>query len=261
MASAGCFLVLGLTGLAADVKPAEQERHSALGFRKNNIERPLRYTPVGTDFVITNGGEFFNRSLYGGSSAFRVDAGDVPEFSLYLPGRGGNLRLGLRVRGKSKWLHETQEVVAKYRPGMMLYEIRDPLLGRGELRLAVFATRAEEGMIVRADLSGATGVELLFAFGGVDGWRGRRDGDIGCEVEPVTKLFQLRPEQCTSNSVALGKNAFALRGKPGLIGGVISTATTLAVADANDWAKAELLFAAADATTPQPLVRGSLIWA
>ena len=28
-----------------------------------------------------------------------VDAGDRPEFSLYLPGRGGNLRLGMRVAG------------------------------------------------------------------------------------------------------------------------------------------------------------------
>lgn len=250
--------LLGQNGFAVEVKPAEQERHAAGGFRRNNIERALRYTPVGTDFVITNGGEFFNRSLYGGSSPFRVDAGDVPEFSLYLPGRGGNLRLGLRVGGKSKWLHNAHEVVAQYRPGMMLYEIRDPLLGTGELRLAVFATRAEEGMIVRAELSGTPGAELLFAFGGVDGWRGRRDGDIGCEVEPVTKLFQLRPEQCASNSVALGKNAFALRGKPGLIGGVCSTATTLAVADANHWAKVESLFAGADATTPQPLVRGSL---
>ena len=41
--------------------------------------------------MIENGPEFFNRSLYGGNTAFRVDGGDQPEFMLYLPGRGGHL--------------------------------------------------------------------------------------------------------------------------------------------------------------------------
>src|SRR5262245_27987446 len=43
-----------------------------------NIERPLRYRPEETDFVIENGTEFFNRPLYATNSAFRVDAGDKP---------------------------------------------------------------------------------------------------------------------------------------------------------------------------------------
>ena len=45
-----------------------------------HTERPLRYYPQGTDFVIENGKEFFNRPLYGTNTAFRVDAGDRPEF-------------------------------------------------------------------------------------------------------------------------------------------------------------------------------------
>ena len=63
---------------------------------EDNVGRPLRYRPDGADFVIENGTEFFNRSLYGGNTAFRVDGGDKPEFVLYLPGRGGNLRLAVR---------------------------------------------------------------------------------------------------------------------------------------------------------------------
>src|ERR1700748_3460572 len=59
----------------------------------NNTARPLRYTPDGDDFLIHNGKEFFNRPLYGPNNPFRIDAGDLPEFSLYLPGHGGNLRL------------------------------------------------------------------------------------------------------------------------------------------------------------------------
>ena len=46
--------------------------------------------------------------LMGPTSDFRVDAGDLPEFSLYLPGHGGNLKLGIiSTRGvQSKWASE-----------------------------------------------------------------------------------------------------------------------------------------------------------
>src|SRR4051794_2984661 len=49
------------------------------------IDRPLRYKPDGGGFVIENGPDSFNRPLYGCGTAFRVDAGDRPQFSLYLP--------------------------------------------------------------------------------------------------------------------------------------------------------------------------------
>lgn len=39
----------------------------------DNLARPLRYQPEGTDLVIRNGGEFSNRPLYGGDTVFRVD--------------------------------------------------------------------------------------------------------------------------------------------------------------------------------------------
>ena len=61
--------------------------------------RTLRYHPEGQDFVITNGERRFNRALYGTNTAFRVEAGDRPEFALYLPGMGGNLKFGLLAKG------------------------------------------------------------------------------------------------------------------------------------------------------------------
>src|SRR5258708_24237616 len=114
----------------------------------DNIDRPLRYHPEGEDFVIENGPEFFNRPLYGGNAAFRVDGGDKPEFVLYLPGRGGNLRLGLRNATDAKWLHDAAKVITRYRPGELLYEIRDPLLGADAvLRIAALAYDQTEGLI------------------------------------------------------------------------------------------------------------------
>jgi len=134
---------------------------------KKDTGRPLRYRPDGRDFVIVNGQEFFNRPLYGTNTAFRADAGDKPEFSLYLPGRGGNLRIGIKQGAAAKWLHDAANIVTRYRAGEMVYEIRDPLLGAGALQLTVLALSRTEGLIARAVLSGTNEpVDLVWAYGG-----------------------------------------------------------------------------------------------
>ena len=73
------LLSLALLGALSACCPAE-----AKGNFVGETARPLRYRPEGTDFVITNGPEFFNRPLYGTNTAFRADAGDKPQFSLFL---------------------------------------------------------------------------------------------------------------------------------------------------------------------------------
>ncbi len=125
----------------------------------NHLARPLRYWPVGGDLVITNGAEF----------------------SLYLPGRGGNLRLGIRTKLGVKWLNDTDEIVARYRPGSMVYEIKDALLmDTRTLRLTVLPLSEARGIIVRAELDYPwLPVELIWAFGGTNGMKGKGGGDIG----------------------------------------------------------------------------------
>src|SRR5579864_7235460 len=92
----------------------------------HNKERTIHYRPEGEDFVCLNGTLRFNRALYGTNTAFRVEAGDLPEFALYLPGMGGSFRLGIIAGSKSKWLMNAKSIKAIYRPGSMLYEISDP---------------------------------------------------------------------------------------------------------------------------------------
>ena len=235
-------------------------REIPAGFLTNHIDRPLRYTPIGTDFVITNGAEFFNRPLYGGNSPFRVDAGDRPEFSLYLPGRGGNLRLGIQTVAGVKWLNDTREVVARYRPGSMLYEVRDPLLGDATLTVNAIGTHTADGLVMQVELQGQppSPVMLIVAFGGVNGMRGQRDGDIGCESKPVSEFFQLQPEQCRGNVFVLATNSFVVRGKPGVIGGVFSDDLKLFTADAKNWSDAKKLLAGAGQSASLPLVAGQM---
>jgi hypothetical protein len=216
---------------------------------EHNIERPLRYRPDGADFVIENGAEFFNRPLYGGNTAFRVDGGDKPEFTLYLPGRGGNLRLGVRSPTAGKWLHDAAQITTRYRPGELLYEIRDPLLGpTGVLRLAVVAWHQTEGLGLRLEADGlAPGLEFLWAYGGVNGQRGVRDGDIGTERVPIGEYFQLQPGFCRDNTFDIAAGTFALHAPAATILGLMPAGAQLAVANAANWHDCAVLFPAVGA--------------
>lgn len=174
----------------------------------HGIERELRYRPEGNDIVIENGTRRFNRALYGGNTAFRAEAGDLPEFALYMPGMGGNLKFGLVANGKSKWLIECKNIKAIYRAGSMLYEIKDELLGEGILRLHVLALYANEGMIVQLQTESiSTAVQLVAVYGGATGKKFSRDGDIGADPE---SSFYLKPEYCKDNLYRINQNNFTL---------------------------------------------------
>jgi hypothetical protein len=266
MAAALFIVACGLgASCMAQVTPATNSppasRPELISHPKGNFEnqtaRSLRYWPDGTDFVITNGAEFFNRPLYCLNSGFRIDGGDRPEFSLYLPGRGGNLRFGIKTSAGVKWLNDAQQIVTRYRPGSLLYEIRDPLLGGGELDLAALPLAATRGFIVRAELSGAA-ADLIWAYGGANGLRGSRDGDIGCEREPVSVFFQMQPEQCRGNTFSIATNTFTLRNNKTTITGVMPSGSKLSVADATKWKSPAELLASAAGQAALPVVVGQV---
>jgi hypothetical protein len=244
---------------AALIQSAALGAAAAAPILENQTARPLRYHPDGADFVITNGAEFFNRPLYGHNTAFRVDAGDKAEFALYLPGRGGNLRLGLKIGSAAKWLFEAEKVVTRYRPGAMIYEIQDPMWPDATLRLAAQALDKRDGLIVRVELQGASeGVELVWAYGGVNGQRGSRDGDIGTERVPVSQFFQLQPAFCKDNQFHLDANEFTLRAKAATIAGLLPPGSKLALADATQWDSFNDLMASAGKAAELPVVVGQV---
>jgi len=226
-----------------------------------HIAQPLRYHPDGEDFVIHNGGEFFNRSLYGGHSAFRVDGGDKPEFLLYLPGRGGNLRLAVRTPAGSIWLHEAHAIVTRYRPGELHYEIRDPLLGEhGSLTLAALAYTATEGLVLRAEGHALpAGTELVWAYGGVNGVRGKRDGDIGTESVPISEYFQFKSAYAEGNRIALDDAGFTLSSPAATIGAVVPAGATQWLADGAAWNDLPTLLGAPAAPPRAPIAAGRVL--
>jgi hypothetical protein len=174
----------------------------------HNKPRAIRYHPEGKDIVIENGDKRFNRALYGGNTAFRAEAGDLPEFALYLPGMGGNLKFGIIINGKSKWLIASNHIKAIYRAGSMLYEIKDALLDTGIIYIKAIALFAREGLMVEIKAANLPkGLQLVAAFGGATGKKFSRDGDIGADPE---SSFYLQPEYCLNNIFTIQQNTFQL---------------------------------------------------
>lgn len=170
--------------------------------------RSIHYQPEGEDFVLANGKMRFNRALYGTHTAFRVEAGDLPEFALYMPGMGGNFKFGLISGNKSKWLINSKNIKAIYRPGSMLYEIGDSMLGNGSMHITILALADAEGMIIKTVFNNVpANVELLWAFGGASGKKFNRDGDIGADPE---SSFYLQPDYCKDNVYKISNNSFNL---------------------------------------------------
>jgi hypothetical protein len=223
---------------------------------RGQVAQPLRYHPEGEDFVIRNGLEFFNRSLYGGNDTFRVDGGDRPEFSLYLPGRGGNLRLGLRTAAGTVWLHTAASVSMRYRPGELIYEIADPLLGpQGQILLAAVAYVATPGLgvEVRGEHLPA-GAELVFAFGPGNGQKGQRGGDIGSERVPISQFFQFVPEFARDTRYNMDERGFVAAGRHATISATVGAAAQLRLADASLWNDPAALLSSAAGAGPAVVV-------
>lgn len=240
---------------------AENPTAGVVPLLSSNTGRPLRYIPEDGDFMISNGAEFFNRPIYGPNNSFRVDAGDLPEFSLYLPGHGGNLKFGVSDGKRSKWLSQADHVVARYRPGRMLYEIHDSLLGQGSVEIELLTQGIGSGLMVRIKARNIpASVRLVPAFGGVSGRKGKRGGDIGCEDEPVTRFFQVRPEECKGNHYSIEGSQVRLSSDAAKLVLHFPTDCGLRVCDGRQWYEApESLFTSRGTTLP--VIAGSLRFA
>ena len=200
-----CYLFASVVNLfAQELYPPKLKNGT---WHNENIS--LRYHPEGRDFVIKNGARRFTRALYGTNSAFRVEAGDLPEFALYMPAMGGNLQLGLIKETKSKWLIKADHITAKYRLGSMLYTIQDSLLGEGKMKLSLLALSKGDGLILKIRFENVkSGAEMLWAFGGASDQKFKRSGDLGVDPE---SSFYLKPENCKNNIFTVSQQKFDLQ--------------------------------------------------
>lgn len=170
--------------------------------------RKMRYTPDHNDFVIVNGEKRFNRALYGTNTGFRIEAGDLPEFGLYMTRLGGTLRLGLVKGEQSKWLIDANIIETRYNNGAIHYRITDDLLENGQLKLHLLALADADGLILKVEGEKVPAdVRLFWTFGGASDKRFSREGDLGADPESV---FYLKAENCLGNEYIVDQNSFRL---------------------------------------------------
>ena len=143
-------------------------------------ERPLRYKPDGTDFVIENGKSFFNRPLYGRKHRLPRRRRGPPRVRISSSRPGGNFRLGFLPPDGGRGLDFRRQSSS-------------PATARERWRTKSGIPSADATLTVTAipwpppkdGLSGrltwqAPPLSLVWAFGGSDGNKGRRNGDTQC---------------------------------------------------------------------------------
>jgi hypothetical protein len=187
----------------------------------HEVERKLRYTPEGDDFVIVNGDKRFNKALYGTNTAFRVETSDIPEFGLFMPNMGGNIQFGIISGTKSLWLNNANHIKSRYRAGSRIYEIKDPILGSGTLTITALALSDTEGMVIKVESQNLpAGTKLITTYGGASNARFSRNGDLGVD-DP--EAFSLKPDACEGNIFKIRNESFQLEYGAGTRGGPITT--------------------------------------
>jgi hypothetical protein len=221
-------LVSALLALVCAGSPARAQTQNTVA----NIERPLRYRPDGQDFLIENGTANFNRPLYGPHTAFRIDASDRPEFAFYLPGKGGLLRLGYTSPKGGGWLAKAARVLARYRPGAMVYDVVDPAIGDSALKVTALPLKDSEGLILSVELTRGGPVELVWAFGGANGAQvNDRGGDLLGGRDPGA-AWNFQTEDYAGSTCTVNGAAFQYKGKGGVMNGVGPDDSRLIVGDA-----------------------------
>lgn len=202
------LLVTSISSFLLTVTNGDLFAQSAETVPWHGIQRQLHYKPEGDGFRLVAGKRRFNRALYGANTGFRVEAGDLPEFALYLPGMGGNIRFGLQKGNSSKWLINADSIETLYRPERMEYVIRDPLLGNGVLTMEAVSTFTDEGFVLKVTGKNLPpDVKLICVYGGVSGKKFSRDGDIGADPESV---WYLQPGYCSGNNIRIGSGQFTI---------------------------------------------------
>ncbi|WP_163267201.1 DUF4450 domain-containing protein [Dysgonomonas sp. 216] len=142
----------------------------------------------------------FAYELNGVNATSKIMAADYPEFGFCLPEMAGNVRFGVIVNGKSKWVKDFEKKNVKYDNNQLVYSISDPLLKKGELTFKVISLSKTDGVVIEVDNENIPdGLQLFWAYGGASG-----------QALSKSETPSLMPEYCLYNIFSVEHTAFTV---------------------------------------------------
>ena len=194
-----CGLLSAQTGPSVTAQPQQLFTSNTSKSAHQLLEsRDLQYWPEEDGIVCINGKNRFTRALYGRCEAARLETSDEPEFGLYMPYMGGNVRFDI----------EHTEVKAIYDGVSRDYVITLPKKMRKEagaeayVLITAYALQVPsaggiwhiEGKNVKED------VKLQMRFGAASNASFSRNGDMGVDKPDC---FDFTLDKCVGNDYTL----------------------------------------------------------
>lgn len=197
LSGALCTLLPLLVSAQQGGKPQLNEDYT---FNTTSVEaRKLHYHPDGKGVFTIDGTARFNRALYGAHTGFRMECSDRPEFGIYLPGMGGNLRFTLPGEDLSRGFE--MSCTARYEAGRMQYE------GNGVVIEAQVMRKGKNLALWRIENISKWPKKVGVLFGGVTGKKFYRNGDLGVD-DP--ECFSLDTIACADNRYIHKNGTFSI---------------------------------------------------
>lgn len=153
-----------------------------------------------------NTGRYNNRPLYINNTSAFILTGDLPIARLardqYLY---GTFMVAIKSGGKSKWLHQCDQITSMYQPGQMAWEVTDAVFPGMKISLAILPLATTTGMAIRMVCEGAvTGDSLIWAFAGAQ-WRKGDNLSWKLDImgQPELLNWGFVPAECKNNEVKI----------------------------------------------------------
>jgi len=129
----------------------------------------------------------------------QIVARQMLQFSLLVPELAGTLRLGVIRGGESRWAEQLKSTTFINKKGVLEYQLKDTLLGKGYLSVKAVALTVTDGIILEIEAVNTTeGLELFWAAGAAS----------GKTIDAADAL--LKPEWCKDNVFVMERNDLSL---------------------------------------------------
>ncbi|GAF02119.1 hypothetical protein JCM21142_2746 [Saccharicrinis fermentans DSM 9555 = JCM 21142] len=155
-----------------------------------------------------------------------------PDWSLLTPKLAGTLRLGVEVKGESKWFSDFTTVHLDVSKNQLRYILADNIMGGGTMELIVRSLEDSQGAVMK--LKGENivqDVRLIWMFGGAS----------NKEVDADQWISEILPEDCLLNVFSIEGQSFTLyygsSQKLRVLGGLVPSGGCLRLADARKQAQ------------------------